>query len=124
MAVILYKPGDTVEVRGIRCDLVVMNEYSFMHMLESGWHLSPEECYAEVVEDIEVEMEPETEIEPEVEPAPVVDKKPKKEKHPQSDEEIALRALAKEKGIRNWHNKKLDKIRKELEDLKNGEPEE
>lgn len=31
-----------------------------------------------------------------------------------SDEE--LRSLAKEKGIKNWHNKKIENILKELED--------
>lgn len=32
--------------------------------------------------------------------------------------EDELRKLAKEKGIKSWHNKKIDKIKKELEEIK------
>ena len=45
MAVILYKPGNSKKVRGVPVDVLVCDEYSYLHNLDQGWFYSPEECY-------------------------------------------------------------------------------
>lgn len=62
----------------------VFDEYLFTSNLETGWYLTPSECY---------EIEEDTVL---------------------SDDEVRL--LAKEKGIKYWHNKNIDKLRKEVDE--------
>ena len=47
MAVILYRAGNAHMVNGIKCEMQICNEYSYLHYLDEGWFYSPEECYAE-----------------------------------------------------------------------------
>ena len=111
MAVILYKPGNSKKVRGIPCDILICDEYSYLHNLEEGYFYSPEECYAEKeseetgLEDAEQETEDEAEAET---TGPVL-----------SDDKI--RAAAKEAGISHWHTKSIDRLVKELKELDDGE---
>ena len=111
MAIVLYKPGNSKKVRGIPCDILICDEYSYLHNLEQGYFYSPEECYAEK-EDEETGLEAaeqETEDEAKAETTgPVL-----------SDDKI--RTAAKEAGISHWHTKSIDRLIKELKELDDGE---
>lgn len=48
MSVVLYKAGNTRKVRGVPCDILICDEYSYLHNLEQGYFYSPEECYIEM----------------------------------------------------------------------------
>ena len=94
MAVILYKQGTSRTVNGIKCEFQICNEYSYLHYLDEGWFYSPEECYA-------------TEKDQEAPEATVSDDK--------------IRAKAKESSISNWHNKSIERLVRELKELKDAE---
>ena len=116
MSVILYKPGNTRKVRGVPCDILVCDEYSYLHNLEQGYFYSPEECYAEKEdeaepEETEQEAEPEAEEETETDEPVLVDPAPEDE----------IRAAAKAAGIKSWHNKRIERLVKELKELEDGE---
>jgi len=96
MATVLYKPGSTKIIRGIECDLQKFENGSVEHALSNGWSYSPAECY-EIKE--EIPEEPDTEVIEHVE---------------MSDDEI--RQEAKAKGIRNWHNKKITRLKVEIKE--------
>ncbi len=108
MAVILYKAGNTRKVRGIPCDILICDEYSYLHNLDQGYFYSPEECYAEKeaeetdTEDAESKTEDEAEEET-TEPV-LVDPAPEDE----------IRAVAKAAGINSWWNKNIEKLKSEL----------
>ena len=100
MSIVLYKPGNTYKSpKGIRCEFQICNSFSYLHLLDDGWFLTPEECYPEpeVVED---------------KPVPVPE--------PTEDElkEDAIRDAAKAAGISNWYNKGIEKLVEELETIK------
>ena len=57
MGVILYRPGTGYERRGIKCEARVFNEKLFKPNLNAGWFMSPEECYPEEPEEIEIPEE-------------------------------------------------------------------
>ena len=110
MAIILYKKGTMHKVNGIPCQFQICNEYSYLHLLEQGWKYTPEECYQEPEPDL-VEVPEETEpIEP-----------PEPELSEDELKEDAIRSAAKDAGISNWYNKKIDRLVDELrvvDDLK------
>jgi len=121
MSVILYKPGNSTKVRGIPCDIMICNEYSYLHNLEQGYFYSPEECYPEVeeaeVEEAEVEVVEVEEPEKEEEAEPVLTFDQVADVALPDDE---VRLMAKEAGIGNWHTKKTENLLKELEDMTDG----
>lgn len=98
MGVTLYKPGDTHTVNGIPCDLKVFDPQTFESSLEAGWFLSPEACYAEIEEESGEEKEEEF----------------NEEKGPKTDKEIRL--LAKDIGVKFWHNKSISRLKVEIEE--------
>jgi len=51
MSIVLYKAGNSNKIRGIQCEVLICDEYSYLHNLNAGYFLSPEECYAEVEEE-------------------------------------------------------------------------
>jgi hypothetical protein len=120
MAVILFKDG------GFK----ICNEYSFLHELDAGWSLTKEppkseeqieeEIVEETTEDAETEEETEANEPEDAEPVLVLDDEAAE------DELIAgftvdeIRAMAKDAGIGNWHNKKIENLLKELEGLTDG----
>jgi len=87
MSVVLYRPGDSHNVRGIRCEAITCNEHSFLHMLKDGWFYSPEETLKKEEGDIALVTV-------------AVD----------TDQEEYLRKLAKEAGIVSYHNMGLEKL--------------
>ena len=114
MAVILYKPGNSKKVRGIPCDILICDEYSYLHNLEQGYFYTPEECYAEK-EDEETDPEKtdeENESPPEGEKA---------EGELLTTDENEIRAAAKLAGISHWHTKSLKRLTSELKELEDGE---
>jgi hypothetical protein len=48
----VFKPGTSHIVNGITCERDTVNEFGFEHLLETGWFLTPEECYPKKVEKI------------------------------------------------------------------------
>lgn len=110
MAIILYKPGNTSKVRGIPCEVQICNEFSYLHLLEQGWFYSPEECYAEK----EQPEEPESAETEETELAEI-------EEIEESIPEDEIREAARKANISSWHVKSIDRLKKELEELEDGE---
>lgn len=101
MSVELYRPGTTHVKNGIKCEAGIFNEYSFTHLLETGWFLTPEETCKLTEKDNgmwEYQLNDDV-TEKEI-----------------TEEE--LRAMAKEKGIRNWHNMTVDNLKVKLNDAK------
>lgn len=41
----LFHAGTSHRYKGITCEMVTVNEYGFEHLLDDGWHFTPEECY-------------------------------------------------------------------------------
>lgn len=121
MSVVLYKPGNTGKVRGIPCEVLVCDEYSYLHHLEQGYFYSPEECYAKK-ESGEEEAEEPAAQEESPEPASKGDEDAEPEEpvltEPSEDE---IRAKAKDAGIKSWHVKSLDRLKVELEEREDGE---
>ena len=117
MAVILYKPGSGHIIRGITCDILVCDEYSYLHNLDQGWFYSPGECYAKEKESTDEES------------SESADQKKDSEEstetvlttvHPNNlDDEV--RAKAKDASISNWHNKSIKRLVKELGELEDAE---
>ena len=62
MAIVLYKKGNMAKVRGISCEIQICDSFSYKHLLDQGWFLSPEACYARN-EETEVEETEEEAIE-------------------------------------------------------------
>jgi predicted DNA-binding protein (UPF0278 family) len=82
----------------------VADPYGFAAEVEAGkWFLSKETALLSegIIEDSEPEVE-EIVDEPELETTEII-----------SDDDI--RAMAKEAGIRNWHNKRIDRLKDELD---------
>ena len=102
MSITLYRPGNSHERHGIKCEARVFNEYSYLHLLDLGWFYSPEECYQEAVEEV---IEEAIEVPVEIDGLLIISE--------MSDEEIRL--LAKARGIKSWHNKGIDKLKAELD---------
>jgi hypothetical protein len=88
MSVALYKAGSTHTIKGIECEMKLFNENSFTNMLGSGWFYSPSECYEEATE-------PEDKLD--------------------SLDDNEVRSIAKECGIKNWHNKKIARLKAEID---------
>ena len=111
MSIVLYKSGNSyTSPEGIRCEFQICNPFSYLHLLDDGWFLTPEE----VVKD---------------------EKKKKEEKEKQEKEKVlkipglteltedelkedAIREAAKAAGISNWYNKGIEKLVEELETIK------
>ena len=107
----LFKKGNSLTVNGIRCDMQTVNEYSYLHLLKQGWFYTPEECYQETEQPELVEV-------PEIEQETTI---PEPELSEDELKEDAIRAAAKDAGISNWYNKKIDRLVDELrvvDDLK------
>ena len=100
MAIQLYKKGNTHTVRGIECEIGTFDEYSYLHNLDNEWFYSPEECYSDVDAALAKKLAE----------CCVVLEDPKEN----------IRLIAKKAGIRNWHNKKIENIEKELEGVNYG----
>jgi len=99
MSIVLYKQGNSyTSPTGIRCEFQICNPFSYLHLLDAGWFLTPEEVVADEKEKKEKEKTPE----------------------PTEDEleEDAIREAAKAAGISNWYNKGIDKLVEELETIK------
>lgn len=110
MGITLYKPGKQHTVRGIKCEAKVFDEQSYLQYLDLGWYYSPADCYepvaVEELEPIEYVEEVEEKEPWETDGLIVIDEL--------SDDEI--RVLAKEKGIKNWYNKGIDKLKREIDE--------
>jgi hypothetical protein len=72
MSIVLYRSGSSYRSpKGIRCEIQICNPFSYEHLLDAGWFLTPEE----VVEDEEKKakekvkvLEPEIEVKPKAKP--------------------------------------------------------
>jgi hypothetical protein len=97
MAVKLYRKTNDGEYEAALFDPHIIQQ----QIKHGGWKLSPEECFngKRKVQKISSKSEA------------VSNSKKVSEKN--SEEEI--RQLAKSKKIRNWHNKKIENLKKELE---------
>lgn len=47
MGCVVYKQGDTHNVKGVKCELKVVTIGQFKEYLSDGWFASPEEAYAD-----------------------------------------------------------------------------
>jgi len=105
MSIVLYKQGNSyTSPTGIRCEFQICNPFSYLHLLDAGWFLTPEE----VVKDDKKKKEEKEKEEKEKTPEPTEDEL----------EEDAIRAAAKAAGISNWYNKGIEKLVEELETIK------
>lgn len=100
MAIILYRKGNIHKVNGIPCEYQICNEYSYLHLLERGWHYTPEECYAEEKQEIDDKAAPR--------------ETPEKEESEDDLKEEAIRKAAKDAGIEHWWNKSVERLSSEL----------
>ena len=110
MGVALYKPGNTHTVNGIDCEMKVFDEYLFTSALDIGWNLTPEACYETEEQEESEETEAEASDEDQEE---ILSLEENKYYGDLSDGEV--REIAKSKGIKHWHNKNIDKLRKEVD---------
>lgn len=62
MGIVLYRPGRTSTVNGIKCEMKVFDEYFYLDKLDLGWFYTPEECYPDPV--IPEKPEPEKKLDP------------------------------------------------------------
>ena len=114
MSIVLYKSGNSyTSPEGIRCQFQICNPFSYLHLLDNGWFLTPEEVVKDDKKKKEEKEKKEKEMKEVVEepvPAP----------EPTEDEleEDAIRAAAKAAGISNWYNKGIEKLVEELETIK------
>ena len=130
----LFKKGSTHTVKGIKCDMQTVNEYSYLHLLDDGWCYTPEETVEEVVEETtEEKVEPaEKEIEtltaeeiqrkinesfPE---DPITELEIVPDEDDEKDKEDAIRQAAKAAGIKGWYNTKIEKLIEKMKELENG----
>lgn len=108
MSIVLYKQGNSyTSPKGIRCEFQICNSFSYLHLLDDGWFLTPEE----VVADEEKKKEEKEEKEKGKVPDPDA----------LTEEELkedAIREAAKAAGISNWYNKGIEKLVEELETIK------
>lgn len=107
------------KVNGVPCEFQICNEHSYLHLLEQGWHYTPEECYAEKKQEIDdkttsKEILDETEV-PEAKEVPETSKEDT-ESEP-DEEENAIRKAAKDADIDHWHVKSIKRLKKELKEL-------
>lgn len=114
MGVALYKHGNTHVINGIECDMQVFDEYLYASNLDAGWHLTPEECYEKEEPETDEEAATETPEETETEEDEVLTLKENKYYGDLTDGEV--REIAKDKGIKYWHNKNIDKLREEVDE--------
>ena len=118
MAIILYKKGNSyTSPKGIRCEFQICNPFSYLHLLDDGWFLTPEE----VVKDEKKKKEEKEKEEKEEKEVKKVEEEPIPEnKEPTEDElkEDAIREAAKAAGISNWYNTGIEKLVEELETIK------
>lgn len=138
MAVILYKPGNSKTVRGIRVDVLVCNEYSYLHNLDQGWFYSPEECYAQKeISEEETEGDAQGESsenegggDPKEDDESVLtdsqeDVEETSEEATNSDPKDyaadKIRMAAKDAGIKSWWNKSIERLTNELKELEDAE---
>jgi hypothetical protein len=47
----LFHAGTSEVHNGITCEMATVNEYGFEHLLDDGWHFTPEECYPSTKEE-------------------------------------------------------------------------
>ena len=112
MSVVLYKAGNTHEIDGIKCEMKVFDEYLFTSALEIGWNLTPEGCYEKEEQKESEETAAEASEEDENQEKVLTLKENKYYGDLTTDE---VRKIAKDKGIKHWHNKNIDKLRKEVD---------
>ena len=108
----LFKKGTSLTIRGIRCDMQTVNEYSYLHLLDDGWRYTPEETVEKVIEEVveeiveetpdpadELEIVPEDTI-PEAEPEDIsddsIDDIEEKDDTPESDSMAELEIIPDE----------------------------
>ena len=94
MAVALYRPGGTHKIRGVKCEMQIFSTNCVDNAIETGWFYSPEGCY-DVVEQVSSQTDGILSIDD------------------MTDDEI--RILAKERKIKNWYNKGIDKLKTEID---------
>jgi hypothetical protein len=87
MGISLYRKGNTHTIRGVICEMRVFKVRELKACVAAGWNSSPK--------DIDRFKEADS-----------------NETGLLSVDEV--RASAKKAGIRNWHNKKIDTLKKEL----------
>jgi hypothetical protein len=102
--IVLYKKGSTSKINGILCDIQLCNPHAYLHLLDQGWYRTPEEIAGAEAKAKEAERVEEAEESEELEI---------------KTEELEIRAEAREAGISHWYNKGIERLEKELEDMKN-----
>ena len=99
MAVQLFRAGT-----GQECEVGTFNEYSYLHLLDQGWHYTREECYAEENDQKKNGAEEKTEKETD-----------EAKKRLLIDD--GIRAEAKAAGIDSYWRKTIANLEKELMEL-------
>ena len=98
------------ERNGIKCEMKVFDEYSYLHNLDAGWFYSPEECYEEKPKIFHGRTEKDASIEATQAPKEKIQDRIARGILP--DEEIRL--FAKEMNIKGYHNKSIGRLKKEI----------
>ena len=94
MSIMLYRKGESHNVRGIKCEAKAFDEYSYLHELNNGWCYSPKK----------VNEKPDQTDKAEEYYLLYLDAGSKEER---DRLEIKIRETAKAFGINNWHNSKI-----------------
>ncbi len=89
MGISLYRKGNTHTIRGVVCEMQVFKVKALKNCIDTGWHASPADIEKPSFKEADTNNTGLLSI-PE------------------------LRAAAKVAGLRNWHNKKPDTLKKEL----------
>jgi hypothetical protein len=89
MGVALYRKGGSHTVRGVKCEMKVFKVREMKNCIDTGWHTSPEDIENPTFKEADTNDTGKLSVE-------------------------EIRAAAKTAGIRNWHNKKIETLKKEL----------
>ena len=103
MAIQLFKAGT-----GQECEVGTFNEYSYLHLLDQGWHYTREECYAEESDKEKNGSKEKTQEEIDAEEKRLLI-------------EDGIRAEAKAAGIGHSWVKTIPNLENELKELENAE---
>ena len=89
MGVALYRKGGTHTIRGVVCEMKVFKVREMKNCIDIGWHTNPKDIEKPTFKEADTNNTGLLSVE-------------------------EVRAAAKKAKIRNWHNKKIDTLKKEL----------
>ncbi len=97
MALQLYRQGNSHTVRGVVCELKNFHQDELIDALGNGWFRNERDINGSLPEPEPPVMTAETIV--------------------SETDEAAFRAMAKELGIKSWHNKKIENLILEIKEF-------